>query len=450
MAGADDTHPAAAPRSTGGRAIGQRLGRYRLIEVLGAGGMGQVFRATDTELHRDVALKVLHPRDDLDRHELRARLRREAQAMAQLRHPNLATVFDVGQDGDDVFIALELVDGDTLARWLAEPTHPPHARLAVLVAAGRGLAAAHAAGVVHRDFKPDNMLVGRDGSVKVVDFGLARSAVAASAVDASAATARPEQALAMPAGLTETGAVMGTPAYMAPEQHAGQAVDARADQFAFALTAWEVLAGERPYDGATLAELARAARLGQQRPARPGSALTPAIADVLRRGLAPAPADRYPSLDTLLAALEAAARPPSPRRPLRVVVVGGVAATVGLGLVAVVWLRRDPAPAPTALTPTEAAAYTPLVEAGVRRQLPRVTQCYEAALAADPAVGVVEAAIEFTIAADGQVTGTRVLDDPRGAAGDTARCIAGGSLGWRFPPPPRGPTSVVYPFVFGR
>ncbi|HSS03266.1 MAG TPA: protein kinase, partial [Kofleriaceae bacterium] len=218
---------------------GARFGRYLVLDWLGAGGMGVVYSAHDSELNRRIALKVLR-NDSIDRLPIRDLLLAEAQAMAQLAHPNVVTVFEVGSVDDRVFLAMELIEGQTLAGWLRAASRKPSETLAMFVAAGRGLAAAHAAGLIHRDFKPENVLVGNDGRVCVTDFGLARAAPTrtdAAARDPSAPAA---------AGTPQTGLV-GTLAYMAPEQYLGRSVDARADQFSFAVGLYEALYGERPY-----------------------------------------------------------------------------------------------------------------------------------------------------------------------------------------------------------
>jgi RNA polymerase sigma-70 factor (ECF subfamily) len=256
---------------------GGELGRYRLEHVLGSGGMGTVWRAHDRDLDRDVALKVLRA-ELADDGQARTRLLREARAMAKLRHPNVLTVYDVTSlAGNDVLV-MELVDGMTLTKWAR--THDAHD---ALVAAGRGLAAAHAAGIVHRDFKPDNVLVAHDGRVLVGDFGLASGVgdrVSYPALDSAGATAietprrhvvETSDTLAAGSPLTQPGMVMGTPAYMSPEQRRGEPADARADQYAFCVAAVELL-GER---------------------------------DIFMRGLAASPDDRWPSMDALLDALGA-------------------------------------------------------------------------------------------------------------------------------------------------
>ncbi|HSR98377.1 MAG TPA: serine/threonine-protein kinase, partial [Kofleriaceae bacterium] len=236
MAGAPPTvesAPIPGPSAEPGRlAYGAVLGRYVIEELIGAGGMGVVYRARDPDLGRAVAIKQLgRVRSDW---QWRARLLREAQAMARLAHPNVVTVYDVGLAEDGLFVAMEYVEGMTLRRWLTEPRTRQEIA-AAFVAAGRGLHAAHLAGLVHRDFKPDNVLVSTDGRVRVTDFGLVR---ADAGPDEPAPTGQPAAVVDAP-GLTVADAVMGTPGYMAPEQYGGAAVDARTDQFAFSCALYE-------------------------------------------------------------------------------------------------------------------------------------------------------------------------------------------------------------------
>jgi len=289
------------------------IGRFAVLGAVGAGGMGQVFSAYDPQLDRRVALKLLHGHgDSVDR----ARLVREAQALARLAHPNVVAVHEVGAHAGQVFVAMEFVEGTTLREWM--DAHPVVAgsasrcarALEILLDAGRGIQAAHAAGLVHRDVKPRNILVGSDGRVRVVDFGLARSGVGDR--EELAATARddppdPQEAshdersgsgTLLAAPLTQTGKVVGTPAYMAPEQFRRGPVDPAADQFAFCVTAWEVLFGARPFGGTTMAML-MAIREGQiNRPA--GIELPVALEAALRRGLSHRPSRRHADMATLL------------------------------------------------------------------------------------------------------------------------------------------------------
>jgi tetratricopeptide (TPR) repeat protein len=287
---------------------GTSIARYVVIDTLGAGSMGVVHLAYDPELDRKVAIKLLRPSARVGTAAIaRERIVREAHALAKLDHPNVVSVHDVGVLDDRVWIAMEYVDGDTLRAWLAVP-RDVQTKLAVLVAAGRGLAAAHAAGFVHRDFKPDNVMVGRDpraaGSiprVRVTDFGLARR------VGHSGSTPT-DGDLVVSDALTKTGALVGTPRYMAPEQLCGKSVDAAADQFAWCVTAFEALWGQRPFEGETLAELAAAVTGGRVR-AVPRGSVPAAVHRIIRRGLEREPQSRWATMTELLDALERAAVP---------------------------------------------------------------------------------------------------------------------------------------------
>jgi hypothetical protein len=301
-----------------------KIGRFVLQEALGAGGMGIVYAAHDPDLERRVALKLVRP-DAAAAASSQARLLREAKSMARLSHPNVVQIHEVGVWEGRVFIAMELVPGRTLAAWLAAPGRSWREIVAVFVAAGRGLAAAHEVGVVHRDFKPENVLVGEDGRARVTDFGLARGELG----DVTPGDRPASDALADLAGaaVTASGAVMGTPAYMAPELFVGGPATAASDQFSFCVALYHALHGVRPFAGADRAELMRsviAAR--REEPAR--LRIPRAIHRALVRGLAPAPADRFKNMHALLAAIEAP-------RAWRGVVAGGVVAGVVAGLLAV-------------------------------------------------------------------------------------------------------------------
>lgn len=286
-----------------------RIGRYRLDRALGRGGMGIVYAAFDPQLGRNVALKVLRPgargKDPLE--ERNARLLREARAMAQLAHPNVVSVFESGAEGDRVFVAMELIKGMTLKRWLAAESRSLPEILAVFVAAGRGLAAAHEAGLVHRDFKPDNVMVGPGTRVRVLDFGLARAATdtqGPDSLDTISASANGDS-------LTETGTVLGTPAYMAPEQRRRESAGPASDQYSYCVALHEALLGRRPSD-------------------EPGdttrSAIPRAVRKAVSRGLADDPRERWPSMAALVDLLE---RKLSRRRPWGWIAAGGLTLTLG-------------------------------------------------------------------------------------------------------------------------
>jgi tetratricopeptide (TPR) repeat protein/predicted Ser/Thr protein kinase len=285
---------------------GAALGRYLVLDVLGGGGMGVVYTAYDPELDRKLAIKLLRPSgsSDSDASIGRTRLLREAQAMARLQHPNVIAVHDVGTFEDQVFIAMEHVEGTTLTAWLEETPRSWREALAPLVEAGRGLAAAHAAGIVHRDFKPDNVLVGKDGRVRVLDFGLARAQEGAPDEPSPKRAFRAGSApSALETPVTQTGALLGTPAYMPPEQLFGGTVDARSDQFSFCVALYEALYGERPFDGTKLVTLAGAVSEGRIRPAPAGSRVPAWLRQIVLRGLRVGAEDRWPSIEALLAAL---------------------------------------------------------------------------------------------------------------------------------------------------
>ncbi len=277
---------------------GSRLGRYEVLTKLGSGGMGVVYAAFDPVLDRRVAIKVLIGGGAADSTLGRGRMLREAQAMARLSHPNVIAVHDVGTVDDRVYIAMELVEGPSLGQWLSERQRSFAEILELFLAAGRGLAAAHAAGLIHRDFKPDNVLVATGPRPLVMDFGLARRADELHSLSPPLLGGSGAQLLPGPS-LTATGAVMGTPAYMAPEQLMGGTPDAKSDQFSFCVALWEALYGSRPFAGKSLAELATAVVDGVI--LRPGRSDIPQrIRRALERGLSSAAHDRFASMDALL------------------------------------------------------------------------------------------------------------------------------------------------------
>ena len=321
-----NTSPASEP---GHRIVrGTAIGRFVVLGELGAGGMGVVYAAYDADLDRKVAIKLLRAGGARD---ARTRLLREAQAMAKINHANVLKVHEVGTIGEQIFLAMEFADGGTLRAW-CESTRRPSAEIVdKLRQAGRGLAAAHALGLVHRDFKPDNVLLGKDGSVRVTDFGLV-SALDAPAQPPVEAPDLESSGRRTPLSeqLTRTGAMMGTPAYMAPEQLAGTATP-QSDQFAFCVTLFEALYGTRPFTGTNVLELNGQIASGEIA-APPKDRQVPArLRKVVLRGLAADPGARYPSMQALLAAL---ADDPPPRRR-RVALAIGVLALAGGGALAV-------------------------------------------------------------------------------------------------------------------
>ena len=325
FSGAEET---TLPR--GGLRRGAVVGRYLALDLLGAGGMGVVYAAYDPELDRRIALKLVRPEIGVraDAEMQKKRILREAQAMARLNHRSVIHVYDVGTVGEQIFVAMELVDGGTAADWLrARPRSWREVR-ALFLRAGRGLAAAHAAGVVHRDFKPHNVLVRRDGEVRVTDFGLARVG----------ASTEPDAALSgeAPVGsLTRTGTVMGSPGYMSPEQMAGRPAEASSDLFSFCVALYEALYGELPFAGGKLAEIAQRIEREEVRAPPAGSQVPGWLRKTVLRGLRPRPDQRYGSMNELLAALE---RDPSRIRALWL--SGGAALALGAGLLLTARVHR--------------------------------------------------------------------------------------------------------------
>ena len=280
-------------------ATGDRLGRYVISDRLGAGGMGAVYAAHDPDLDRRVAIKVLHAGLAVsDATGGPQRLLREAQAMARLSHPNVLSVFDVGVVGTRLFIAMEMIEGCDLRQWLAMKRRSWKAILEVYVAAGAGLAAAHDAGIIHRDFKPDNVLCANNGRILVGDFGLA-----AAAADTPPRERTPAHSWLESSGtLTMPGALMGTPAYMAPEQMAAGEITPAVDTFAFCVALHEAVYGRRPFRGDTVANLYVA--IAQDRRDTPtGVKLPRRLAAAIARGLAFEPGERPPTMHALLAEL---------------------------------------------------------------------------------------------------------------------------------------------------
>jgi hypothetical protein len=285
---------------------GSAMGRYTILSPLGSGGMGEVYAAYDPELDRKVALKLIGAQGAQDERS-QARLLREAKSTAKLSHANVVVVHDAGTYLERVFVAMEFIDGLTIKEWLAAARRSRAEILAVYVAAARGLAAAHAAGLVHRDFKPHNVMVGKGekaDEVRVMDFGLAHE-VASPPDDAGAPGGAGVSPADLAAGLTRTGEVVGTPLYMAPEQLLGQRTDARTDQFSFCVALYQSLYGEPPFGRKeTLEELIPAVLAGRVLPPPAKHDVPTWLRRVLLRGLSVDPAARWPSMPALIAAIE--------------------------------------------------------------------------------------------------------------------------------------------------
>ncbi len=312
----------------------ERIERYRILRLLGEGAMGVVYEGWDEELERSVALKLVR-RSACEDGDARLRFRREALALAKFAHPNVVTVYELGEHEDQLFIAMELVPGPDLRTWLQEAPRSWQVCLDVFVQAGRALEAAHRSRLIHRDFKPANCILADDGRLRVLDFGLARGVSNRDAICES--TRREPAGEALDASLTATGALVGTPAYMAPEQLQGLHVDALSDQFAFCVALYEALVGVRPFRGSTPYTLLTNIR-GQQLQTDGPSTAPAALVDIVRRGLLVEPAERWPDMGALVAALE---RFPGRRRRRRITT--GVLGLLGVGLGAsLLWPSEPP------------------------------------------------------------------------------------------------------------
>ncbi len=329
-----------------------KIGRFTLLECVGAGGMGELYAAYDAQLDRKVAIKLVRP-DKRGGADAGQRLVREAQAAARLSHPNVVHVYESGVFEGRVYVAMEFVRGVDLREWLLAGPREDAEILARFIEAGRGLAAVHAAGLAHRDFKPANTLLGDDDRVRIVDFGLARHVGdpdpdpdpgpaltddgkldeerTTTIEPAPSRTREPTGDLKALATLTVPGTIMGTPRYMAPEQWQGARGDARSDQFSFCVAVYEALFGVPPFPGPDTERLLEAIAARRITPPKRATKLPRALREALMRGLDPEPTQRWPSMDALLDELE---RPlvASKRRGVWFGLVATVAAGVGLGL----------------------------------------------------------------------------------------------------------------------
>ena len=373
---------------------GTLVDRYTILERLGSGAVATVYSAYDAQLERIVALKMLRPHVNVP--EVRRRLFREAQAMARLKHSNVVTVYDVGKFRGHVYIAMEFVDGTTLKDW-AHGAHPWREILGLLIAAGRGLAAAHAAGLVPRDFKPENILVGNDDRVLVTDFGIARAAEVSDdssresnappsganemAAPSSAAISVPGQRTRQLDSLTEPGQVLGTAGFMAPEQLFSGTADARSDQFAFCATMYVALYDKHPFLFTNLPTYCAAVLKPSETP--PSSTKVPSwVHAVIERGLSRDPEQRFPSMKELLEALE---RDPSRQR--RMWAVGACVAAACAVAGTAYWRHRvDLTARASQGAALIATTWNAKVEQGTRASLARADPQYGAEIA-EQAVG---------------------------------------------------------------
>ena len=366
-----------------------KIARFTVLRELGRGGTGVVYAAYDEQLDRKVAVKLLHSET---REEIaRTRLLREAQAMARLSHPNIVGVHEVGTHGRQIYVAMEFVQGMTLHAWLKRQRRSFAEIAEMFRQAGEGLAAAHDAGIIHRDFKPANVMVGEDGRVRVLDFGLARSdAEPGAAPGLDHLSPEPEHTShvanlrSLDASITVTGVMLGTPAYMSPEQFLGARVDARSDQFSFCVALFEAAYRDRPFLGDTLAELMTAVLAGHVRDVPTPAGVPRAVRPLLLRGLRRDPSERWPSLRPLLAELARFARPPARRA---YVAAAGLAATLAGGGVGLAYQTGLVDQACTGGDDQLAAVWSPstaerLREAAAAAAIPAAPAVYERAIEA--------------------------------------------------------------------
>ncbi|HET9219492.1 MAG TPA: protein kinase, partial [Terriglobia bacterium] len=309
---------------------GQTVGPYKILELLGAGGMGQVFRATDTRLHRTVTIKIL-PAEKVSDPERKRRFLQEARAASALNHPNIVTVYDIANDGDMDYLVMEYVEGKSLDKLMGDKRLPLADAIGYVAQVASALAAAHSAGIVHRDIKPANVIVTPESQVKVLDFGLAKLMEREKPAETQ----------------TVEGAIMGTPAYMSPEQASGRQVDHRTDIFSLGVMLYEMVAGTRPFAGKshvdTMHQIIHA-------PAPPLANIPPRLADVVDKALAKDPKERYQNAGDLAVDLRRVLSKPDSLP--RVVPLSAdrarfvrwmVTAVVVLGAGVAVWLSNRPA-----------------------------------------------------------------------------------------------------------
>ncbi len=297
---------------------GDRVSRFLILERIGQGGMGVVYQAYDPELDRRVALKLLPVghEDSVDFEHNRQRLLREAKALAQLAHPNVVPAFDLGTFGENVFVAMEMVAGKTLREWIKTEQPTVWEKVDALLAAGRGIAAAHKVGLIHRDIKPDNIIVGDDGRARVLDFGLARTALIEQDSDGSDFESNSDamegnRQNSLGAAITRDSRILGTPGYLAPEQYRGQGADELADQYSFSVTMYEALFGQKPIEETHAMKLRTMVCAGRFDPLPPSARVPAHYRRIVFRGLSLAKDKRYPSMTELLAEL---AKDPRQRR----------------------------------------------------------------------------------------------------------------------------------------
>jgi serine/threonine protein kinase len=324
-------------------APGTRLDRYIIDKQLGRGGMGIVYAAFDTHLGRRVAIKLVRGHNSQQRRmdRKRDRLMREAQALARLAHPNIVSLYDSGTANGMLYLAMELVEGQSLSNWLRERPRTWEEIVEALSQAAQGIAAAHAAGIIHRDVKPSNVHVGFDGRVRVLDFGLARAMPEYDSSNdvAEAGVSRKRESFQdlLNTRLTDVNLVLGTTGYMSPEQIVARPTGPLSDQFSFCVTLYEALYGIKPYPGKTAIEVATRFREGRIEPPPPGIRVPRRLHRALLRGLSIERADRFRSMKALIKELEAVPRPGWSRFSNAAVLLG----TAWVAACSAVWLYHE-------------------------------------------------------------------------------------------------------------
>ena len=322
---------------------GTRFGPYEIVAPLGAGGMGEVYKARDTRLDRTVAIKVL-PSHIADREELRLRFEREAHAVSSLKHPHICTLYDIGRENGTFFMVMEHLEGETLADRLQRGPLPLDQALKYAIEIGDAVDRAHRTGVIHRDLKPGNIMLTRDGA-KVLDFGLAKTAVVAARTAAAAEAT-------VTVALTSEGTVLGTPQYMAPEQIEGSEADARTDIFTFGCVLYEMVTGARAFDGKSKASVAAAILAADPRPMSTLQPVTPpALERAVKQCLAKDPEERWHSLHDVVLQLHAIdSAPEHARKPSRSWAPWAITGMLSASLVlcAFLWMRT-PTPEPQSI-----------------------------------------------------------------------------------------------------
>ena len=442
--------PMGSPRSVAGKIEtgtlknGTTIGRYVLRKVVGRGGMGVVYVAFDPTLNRRIAIKILHGKKSFDDSEkARLRLLREAQAMAAIGHPNLVQVHDVGTYRGAVFIAMEFVNGRTLREWNAETTAEDWGTiLKVYLSAASALQAAHDADLIHRDFKPDNVMLGFDSRVRVMDFGLARSTSKRKPDASMSGDLSTSDVLDKP--LTATGMIMGTPAYMAPEQFLGEPTDERTDQFSFCVSLYEALYGYRPFQGKNRTAIAKAVMRGKIKLPDKKHPVPEYVLEALIKGLQCTPEDRFDSMRQLSDSLTEAPKFEATQPWLLYALIGSVA-IIGVGWY---WITARTLNRHTPSKRWDEHRLGVFLAEEIAEVEVMAKQDMQTCLIRTPDSGSITGTIAIEVLVDvaGRVEAWRVSNGDLSDT-DVARCALGMAGSWPFPEPTDGPAQVTIPIV---